>query len=169
MKQKLGPNAELDLLNKQELEDVMRTMVDELKSGFSRPAVTIRDFQATLLDGNGDSGIPGATNNPNPVPFYRVDAGYTFELHRMTVQFEGVDFNTDFAGGYIYLMRATRVIDFANLDDGVPVVFSYTSDAPEFNNGETVDLLVSGGSADTNMIVDIQGTLAALPGELVRT
>ena len=32
-----------------------------------------------------------------------------------------------------------------------------------------IDLLVSGGAVNANMVIDIQGTLSSLPAELVRT
>ena len=172
MKQKLsvkGGMLELDILTKDEMAELLKVATDELKSGFARPAVTERDLASTLLDSNGDSGIPGASGNPNPVPIYRVKPGMTFDLHRLTVQFEGVTFGTGYTGGYIYLMRAGRVVDFADLAQGVPVVFSYTSDAPEYSGNQTVDLLVSGGAHDANMVTDLQGTLSSLPGDLVRT
>ncbi len=168
MKQRLAPNAELDILTADEFEQKLKIVLDEFRSGFSRPAVTIRDFASTKLDGSGNSGIPGASGNPNAVPIYRVKPGYTFDLHRLTIQFEGVAFGTTYTAGYIYLMRASRVVDFAALSAGVPVVFSYTSDAPEFSGNETVDLLVSGGAASANMVTDLQGTLSSLPAELVR-
>lgn len=169
MKQKLAPNAELDLLTADELEQKLKILADEFRSGFNRPATTIRDLHSSTLDSSGNSGQPGATGNPNPVQIYRVKPGMTFDLHRLTVQFEGVTFGTTYSTGYIYLMRAGRVVDFFNLSGGVPVVFSYTSDAPEYSGNQTVDLLVANGAASVNMVTDIQGTLSSLPAELVRT
>lgn len=169
MKQKLAPNAELDILTQDELAQTLKVAIAELQSGFSRPAETRRDFNTTLLDGSGNSGIPGAVGNPNPVPVFEFPMGHTFALHRLTVQFEGVTFGTKYMGGFIYLMRAGRVVDFADLSLGVPAVFEYTSDAPEYTAPETLDLLVSGGAADTVVICDLQGTLETLPGQLVFT
>ena len=172
MKQTLSPSGgkiELDVLTAAELKEQLRIFADELRSGFARPAVTIRDLHSSKLDASGNSGQPGATNNPNPVSIYRVKPGMTFDLHRLTIQFEGVTFGTTYATGYIYMMRAGRVVDFAALSAGVPVVFSYTSDAPEFSGNQTVDLLVSGGAVSANMLTDLQGTLSSLPADLVRT
>jgi hypothetical protein len=167
MKFTLKPGAELDLLTQDELEETLKRVRDEAVSGYSRPATDYRDFQATRLDGNGNSGIPGAANNPNTVALFEIKQGYSLRLHRLAIQAEGSTFATTYTGGYIYLYRAGRFIDFANLALGLPVVFSYTSDAPIYNNGETVDILVSAGPKNTNLICDIQGTWEALPGTLV--
>ena len=172
MKQTLTPSKgslELDILTAAELKEQLMVFADELRSGFARPAVTIRDLNSKALDASGNSGQPGASGNPNPVAIFRVKPGMTFDLHRLVIQFEGVTFGTSYTGGYIYLMRAGRVVDFADLSVGVPVVFSYTSDAPEFSGNQTVDILVSGGGHSVNMLTDLQGTLSSLPAELVRT
>ena len=167
-KQKLTPNGELDILTADELGEKLKVAIDEFRSGFSRPAEEYIDSNSTLLDANGNSGIPGAANNPNPVPLFEFKPGYTLRLHRLTLQFEGVAFNTTYSG-YIYLLRAGRVVDFANLSQGVPVVFSYTSDAPVYRQQQSVDIIVDAGvsAAHVNVLADIQGTLEALPGQLV--
>lgn len=167
MKQKLAPNAELDLLTADELEQKLKVATAELRSGFSRDAQYWTDTQSTKLDASGNSGIPGSTNNPNVVHLWPVKAGYTLTLHRLYVQFEGVSFGTTYASGYIYLYRGGRIIDFANLAQGVPVLFSYGSDAPIFRQQEAVAILCSGGGHSVNMICDIQATLEALPGTLI--
>ncbi len=178
MKQIFKPNAELDFLTKDELAEVMERVADEARSGWSRPAVTQRTFEAIDLDSNGDSGRPGSSSKPSAVEIYRPPTGYTFEVHRLTVQAEGQVFGAGTTGGFLYILRAGRLVDFApsggtSGSSGpplqFPVVFEYTSNAPEYTANESVDILVSGGPVGVTLVVDLQGTLSAIPGELVRT
>lgn len=174
MKFKLSPGAELDVLTQSELEETLSRIRDELRSGFSRPAITYRDFNATTLDSNGNSGILGApvAGNPTAVDLFEVKQGYGWRLHRLAINAEGVTPGTQYVDGYLLLMRSGRLIDFAGVFNGTaialsfPVVFTYTSDAPLYNNGETVQLLVSGGPAATNLICDLQVTLEPAEGKL---
>lgn len=167
-KQKLSPGGELDLLTQDELEDTLKRLWDESQSGYDRPATLWRDFNSTKLDANGNSGQAGAANNPNSVNLFRGKAGQTIILHRLAIQAEGVTFGTAYNGGYLYLMRGERIIDFANLANGFPILFLYTSNAPWYTDQETIQIYVSGGPASTNLIVDAQGTLTGLEGKLVR-
>lgn len=166
---RLAPNTEIDVLTADELREELSRAWEEAASGWSRPAVTFRDFNSTLLDSSGNSGIPGAANNPNTVKLFDIKPGYTMSVHRLTIQAEGQTFGTTYSGGFIYLMRAGRVVDFADLGNGMPIVFSYTSDAPEYTGNESVGIYVSGGPHSTVLICDIQATLEALPGQLVFT
>ena len=163
MKVKLAPNAELDTLTQEELAEVL----DRKLSGFSRPAEPYRDFNTTALDANGNSGIPGAANNPNPVSLFEPPPGFTWALHRLKIQAEGQTFGATYPGGYIYVLRAGRLEEFVDLGLGLPAVITYTSDAPIYNNGETISILVSGGPASTVLVVDMQVTIEPTPGVLV--
>lgn len=169
MKAVLKPGAELDILTKDELAETLRTLRDELKSGYGRDAVLWRDFNSTKLDANGNSGIVGVpiTQNPSPVNLYRGKAGQTIILHRLAITAEGIAFATTYTG-YLYLMRGDRMIDFANLANGFPIVFLYTSNAPWYTDQEAIQIQVSGGPPSTNLVIDAQGTIAGLvPSEAV--
>lgn len=159
----LKPNAELDILTKDELEEVLTRLRDQQASGYGRDPVLWRDFNSTKLDANGNSGVAGVpiAQNPSPVNLYRGKSGQTIILHRLAVQAEGVAFATTFTG-YLYLLRGDRMIDFANLANGFPIVFLYTSNAPWFTDQEAIQIQVSGGPANANLIVDAQGTITGL-------
>src|SRR5258708_31626478 len=105
-----------------------------MMSGFSRPAQTERSFQGFVLDGSGNSAVAGGVG-PSPVAVYQVIAGYTLSLHRLSVTVDGYDFGSPFvgaAGSYLEIQRAGRFVDALDLTLGIPAVFSYGSDAPDF-------------------------------------
>ena len=165
---KLSPNSEFETLTQSELA----TVLEEKLSGFSRKADIIQEFASWELDANGNSGIPGAANNPNPVSIYTVKAGYSFALHRLEVTADGYTYGSPFtgsAGSYLEVLRAGRFVAAANLENGLPLYWEWGSDAPIFRNNEKIDVLIYGGPHSTAITFDFQGTLEALPGVLTFT
>lgn len=161
MKVTLKPGAELDILTQGEFENSLAAAL----SGFARPAQTVRDFAAFKLDGSGNSVITGSPTNV-AVRVLEVEQGYTFALHRLVITVEGYTAGVPYtsAGFYIEIHRAGRVVDTYAVQ--LPAVVSYGSDAPIFNNGEHVAVLINTGPASKAVIVDVQGTLETLAGEL---
>ncbi len=155
----LKPNAELDVLTQAELEESL----SELRSGFSRPASTDRWIGSTKLDANGNTTV-GST--PGAIKTFRVPVGYSFSLHRITFKSDGSTFAVPFtnAAGYIEIQRQGQMVDGITLNSpGFPLVFTAGSaQAPVYDNGDRVEILIVGGPANTPVAIYIQGTLEPL-------
>ena len=115
------------------------------------------------MDSSGNSTIPGqVAGTAHNVTVYTVEQGFSFELKRLLVQVEGYNAGSPYTGtGYVNLVRSGRVVDFANLSNGAPLLFSYGSDAPLFTNAEQVELYVVGGPANGVVIADVEGWLTS--------
>ena len=90
MLQQLKPNAELDLLTRDELRDVLT----EIVSGHNRPPQRIRHPGGITLDGSGNGALTG---------IYRVEAGMRAIVTRVEFFLDGYSarapFNPTVAGG----------------------------------------------------------------------
>lgn len=159
MKQQLRPNAELDLLTEAEL----RSVVEEVASGYLRPPQRIRVPGGLSLDGTGAAAI---------TPVYVVEAGMKFVLTRMEFKPDG------------YTMRSPFTVSSGGIDvyvdgqwrDGVPfgsgsgqvgsLPCLYTqaeSRAVEAEDGAQLEVAVAGGPASTGITVAVVGFLFPLP------
>lgn len=160
MKVALKPGVELDILTQAELHATMTTLL----SGFARGPLTDRVGVAIDLDGSGST-FRGSTSAV-AVPVFRVPAGYTFALHRITFKPDGSTLADPFvnADGYLEIQRQGQYLDGVSLDTpGLPVAFtSGNASAPVFDNNDRVEILIVGGPADTAVAVYVQGTLAPL-------
>lgn len=166
MRQVLKAGAELDLLTADELQRI----IEETLSGWNRPPQRMRPVAAIQLDASGNSvggrqGPVGAGGvvSPSVVSLWDCPQGYSFRLHRMTLHPDGITFGAPFvnAAGFIEIIRGGLMqdgISFAT--PGLPLVWSAgTADAIDFTNGESVDVKVTGGPANTALSIRMQGTL----------
>ncbi len=152
----LRAGATIDFLT----ADEVRQVVSEIFSGYLRPPETIRVAEGIKLDANGNSGI-GAASIAETV--YTVPLGYKLRLHRFGVFLDGYTIASPYtnASGYLEIQRndvTEDMISFAA--PGLPQVWSASdADAIEFQNGENVQVLVSGGPASTSLVLRMQGTI----------
>lgn len=113
---------------------------------WSEKAQTMTSVSSMTADANGNISralSPGAIILDPPV-------GWTFALHRLTINVGGSNFGTPFtvAGGYWELRVDDEAIDGGSLVSGqgsFPVVRTWgTRDAPHIRDGELASLFVSG-------------------------
>ena len=159
MKQQLKPNAELDLLTEAEL----RSVVEEVASGYLRPPQRIRVPGGLALDGSGNAAV---------TPVYVVEAGMKFVLTRIEFIPDG------------YTMRAPATVTSGGIDlyvdgqwrDGVPfgsgsgqvgslpcVYTQSESRAVEAEDGAQLEVAVAGGPASRGLAIAVVGFLFPLP------
>ena len=164
MKVKLSPNAELDLLTQEELDQSLTAAIERFLSGHNRRPGTIREPVAVELDASGNTAI--GPKSPIGVPLYKVPAGYRFALHRLSIKADGFTFAAPFtnAAGFLELQRSGLMVDGLPLTSpGLPLVFTTgTADSIVYDNNQTVDLLISGGPASTAVQLVLQGTLSPI-------
>lgn len=156
MKVALKPNAELDVLTRDELREELEAIVARLHD---RPAV-VRPDEEGATDAGGELELE----------FYRVPMGMAFRLTRVYVVADGftpaVPFNG--AGGFLELLRGGVPIVGVSLvaaaaEGGRLPMTLVDADSPEsaawFANGEVVAIRITNGPASTGVGVRAQGTL----------
>lgn len=157
MRVALRPNAELDVLTRDELREELEAIVERLRG---RPAVVRLDE-----DGATDSG------GELELEFYRVPTGMGFRLSRLYVVADGftpaVPFNG--AGAFLELLRGGAPIVGVSLVAGAAVnagalpMLLVDADSPEsaawYGNGEQVAIRLTNGPASTRINVRAQGLL----------
>lgn len=161
MKQKLTAGAELDLLTAQEL----RTITEELISGYLRPDMPRRDEDGLLSGATGD-----VTLSLPPVP-----RGMEIVYTRVVIEAPGSAFTPatpyNAAGSYIALMRNDiELLDFVSLvaaaanGGGIPYRFGPWSVANgiRVRDGEQLRALVHVPPASTGLILRGEGFLSPL-------
>lgn len=161
MRVKIAPGAELDVLNKQELHEVLHEVLAHFRSDESE---RVRPQENGLTDGTGAAAIV----------VYQVPIGMGFRLSRITVSADGFTFAAKFtnAAGAIELRRGGQLVDGVNLNPsaaagdqsvGIPWVETYSGSVrPAFQNGEQVAVNVVGGPPNTNVNVLLEGDLYPL-------
>lgn len=154
MLQTLKPNAQLDLLTKEELQQV----ASEMLSGYLRPEQRIRNPAGVDLDGTGAGTVAEA---------YRVEAGMRFVLTRMEVSADGYTARSPYSpmaqGGIdIYVNGQWRDGTPFGASTGfiIPLVYTQSeSRAIVAEDGDVFTVLVAGGPASTGLLVALCGIL----------
>ncbi len=154
----LKPNAELDLLTKEEL----RTELQEVLSGYLRPPQLIRNPSGIDLDSNGDGTVDA----------YQVEAGMRLTITRIEFTADGYRF----AEPYVAATGGIDIYVDGQWRDGVPfgtaaavatiaLPWVYTesqSRAIVCADGAHVTIVVDGGPASTGLTVNLCGILEPL-------
>lgn len=163
MRAKLKSGAEIDFLTQDELHQTMQEML----SGFMRPPQTARPISSVPLNASGnscrDNNAQTGTAAGLLFPVFKVPLGYRFRLHRATFHPDGTTFGAPFTSttGYLDIARGDLMqsgISFAS--PGLPYIWSAgTADGIDYQDGEEVQILVSGGPASKTLSVRMQGTL----------
>lgn len=163
MKHRLRAGEEIDVLTKDELREVLGTVLREQIELFrKRSSDHVRAELQAVTDGTGAVSIV----------VYQVPVGMKFKLARVVVASPGFSFANKFtnAAGAIEVRRNNdQLVDGVNLNPsaaagdqsvGIPWVDSYSSDArPEWLNGEQVTVNVIAGPAAANITVLVEGEL----------
>lgn len=151
MKHKLTAGAEVDVLNKDELQEVLVPLLRELLD---------RDVEERVR-GNENSALD--PTGAAVVEVYGVPIGMLFRLTRVVVRVDG---GSSFAAPYVNgagsveIRRNGRVVDGVNLSTGLPNVWTQSGAAsPVYRNGEQVEVAIAGGPANGNVLVEIEGDL----------
>lgn len=154
MKQQLRPNAELDLLTKEEL----RTVTSEVLSGYLRPPERIRHPGGLDLDGSGNSTLTG---------IYRVEAGMQAIITRIEFALDGYSmrapYNPTQQGG-------VDIYENGQWRDGfpfggstgfiLPAVYTESRErAIAISDGSLLQIQVGGGPVSTGLTVAVCGVL----------
>lgn len=159
MKTEIRAGAQLDLLTQEE----MRSLLEEVASGYLRPPQRIRVPGGLVLDGSGNAAV---------TPVYVVEAGMKFVLTRIEFIPDG------------YTMRAPATVSSGGIDiyvdgqwrDGVPfgsgsgqvgslpcVYTQSESRAVEAEDGAQFEVAVAGGPASKGLGIAVVGFLSPLP------
>lgn len=152
MKFHLKPNAELDLLTKEELREV----VAEAMAAFEKE-ITDRDYPSE----NGVTSAAGAGS----LVVYTAQVGMEFRLQRLVVVSDGASFAVPFvaAAGAVELRKNGVTFDGRQLsaaNGGLPAVFSYSGQAgPRFRNGDEFEVALIAGPAAVNWEARAEGDL----------
>lgn len=157
MKQTLRPNAELDLLTKEELRDVLT----EIVSGHNRPPERIRHPGGVTLDGSGNAPLTG---------IYRVEAGMRAIVTRIEFFLDGYSMRSPFnptpAGGIdIYVDAQWRDgFPFGGSTGFIlPAVYTEARErAIVAEDGAHMQIQVGGGPASTGLTVALCGILVPI-------
>lgn len=154
MKVALKPNAELDLLTRDELREELEAIVARLRE---RPALVRGD----------EEGQTDASGNIGALEFYRVPPGMMFHLTRCHVLMQGVTPATPFtgAGAFLELLRNAVAVDWESLAAGSAGLPSKLVDAdspqtaPVGTNGDVFAVRVQAVTATRQILVRFQGLL----------
>lgn len=154
MKTTLKAGAELDVLTMNEL----RTVVEELVSGYLRPPAEARPDSGLQLAGGVTAGI---------FDLYVVDAGMQFRLTRLFVTVNNATFGVPVAAsGGIDVYRGSGSINDA-LDGtpftSLPQIATWSrSNGPLFRDGEIVRVGITGAPAGAQVFARAKGYLEPL-------
>lgn len=154
MKQTLRPNAELDLLTKEEL----RAVVSEELSGYLRPPERIRAPHGFALSASGAGG---------PTGVYRVDAGMRAIITRIEFDLDGYSmrspYNPSAQGGVdIYADGQWRDGFPFGASTGyiLPAIYTESRErAIVIEDGALLQVQIAGGPASTGFTVNVCGIL----------
>lgn len=152
MKHKLTSGAEIELVSPAELRAILGETFPTRKG-----PQTERPFQGVATDSSG----AGTAN------LFEVPAGMEFELHSVYLDADGHSAASRMATGYALLLRNSTpidVYDFTLTGKGIPVRYSYTSDAPLYHEREALAVQFVGITGSTVVVVRAQGTLQPLVG-----
>ena len=152
MKHRLTSGAEIELVSPAELREIL---------GETFPArhgpQTERPFQGVTVDSSGNGSVT----------LFEVPTGAEFELHSIYIDADGKSPASRMSTGYALLLRNSSAVDeydFTLTGKGIPVRYSYTSDAPLYHERETVAVQFFGITASTTVVVRGQGTRQPLVG-----
>lgn len=150
MKQKLSPNAELDILTKQELFEV----VDYLEAKMVTPdSAYSSDFAVIKLDGSGNS------VNPIEVPVYVCKGMQIFSCHVLSLDPDGFSAGASTVANGVTVKAGDRVVGVQQ-SAVMPGVFTWgTLDCPRLTSGEKLTVRIEGGPANGTVRVVAEGRL----------
>lgn len=163
MKQKLTAGAELDLLTEQEL----RTLIEELVSGYLRPTMPRRDEDGLLVPAGGAD----VTLALPPV-----SRGMEIVYTRLVIEAPGSAFTPaapyNAAGAYVAIMRSDlELLDFVSLvagaGGGIPYRFGpwSSSNGIRVRDGEQLRALIHvPPAAGTPLVLRGEGFLSPIQG-----
>lgn len=151
MKFKLQAGQEVDVLDAAEAREIVAELLERVRAD--------REIPVRMGEGGQTDGAGAVT-----IPVYVVPLGREFALNRLLVDADGYTPAAPYtnAAGYIDVRRGGVRVDFVGLSNGIPALsIDGKETANRFRNGETVEVVIVGGPANTSIQVEIHGMLRA--------